>query len=211
MSKDPTPTLPEEVLFHAGQWLEEYRSATSSQRHLLQYCQDAAAVIESRAYAALVEAGIRPIHVIAGADQETIRRNWLTEAVHQQNCFPMFSPRHLAFAAIIYASELRDALETPDAERAALAMMAMVAAALRAGFNLVESEAGLARRSREGASEGGKARAKLFDDDRVRVRELALSEWQKHPAWSQRRVAQSIAKKTQIAINRVYWFVRHAG
>ena len=54
-------TAPEEILFHAEQWLDEYRAAKPSKRALLGYCENAALVIEIRAYEALIAQGIRPM------------------------------------------------------------------------------------------------------------------------------------------------------
>lgn len=130
------PTVPEEILFHALQWVDEYRAAKPSQRHLLGYCENAALVIESRAYKSLTAQGIRPMHDITGADPEAIRSAWVNEAMHLRDFYPLYSPEHLAFTCVLFAADLREAIEDQDSELAALSMMGLTAAAINGGYQL---------------------------------------------------------------------------
>ena len=129
-------TLPEEVVLHALDWLEECRSAGAGQKHLLRYCEVIADVIEDRARAALGAEGIQPLPDLAGTDRETIRLAWLNEAVQRQDCFPLLSTEHLAFTAILCGGDLREAIDRGDAEMAALSMMGLIAAAIAGGYQM---------------------------------------------------------------------------
>ena len=130
------PTVPEEILFHALQWVDEYRAAKPSQRHLLGYCENAALVIESRAYKALTAEGIRPMDDITGADPDAIRSAWVNEAMHSCDFYPLYSPEHLAFTCVLFAADLREAIEDKDAEMAALSMMGLISTAIQGGYQL---------------------------------------------------------------------------
>ena len=130
------PTLPGEVLYHAVRWLDDYHAARPSQRPLLGYCENAALVIESRAYEALTKQGRRLIVDMTGADPEAIRLAWVNEAMHSCDFCLLDSPEYLAFTAILCAADLRAAIENRDAEMAGLGMMGMVAAAIEGGYQL---------------------------------------------------------------------------
>ena len=129
-------TAPEEILFHAEQWLDEYRAAPPSGRHLLGYCENAALVIEIRAYEALIAQGIRPMDDSTGADPDATRLAWLNEAMHSRDFCPLGSPEYLAFTVLLRGADLRDAVDRGDAKMAALSMMGVIAAAIAGGYQL---------------------------------------------------------------------------
>lgn len=128
--------MPEEILSHALQWVDAYRAAKPSKRHLLGYWENAALVIESRAHKALTAQGIQPLDDIIDADPEVIRSVWVNEAMHSRDFYPLYSPEHLAFTCVLFAADLREAMDSGDAELGALAMMGLTAAAIQGGYQL---------------------------------------------------------------------------